>query len=231
MGAAAKLGGRLGEDRDPGGAGEAGQRLAQPGVGLAPGDDQGPLRAAEVLGELADREIVRGGRAGCDRGQRPPLAALQRQRIGRGDGARLLQRRQWLAPGEIQVDRARPGVAAGGGEGRGRRPSGSAGDRRRRPRGCRPRRTSGPSRRRASAGRSSGRRRSRAAPAGGRRSGRSAARPTRRPRRPPGGSWRRRSPRCRASPPAPRVAWAAPRAKKAAERSSTITLSSIEGSR
>ena len=72
---------------------------------------------AEVLGELVESEIVGVGRNGCDRGQRPALAALQRQRVGRGDCARLLHRRQRLAPGEVEVDRARPGVAAGGSEG------------------------------------------------------------------------------------------------------------------
>ena len=44
VGPAAQLRGRLGEDREAGGAGEVGERLAQLGVELAPGDDHARVR-------------------------------------------------------------------------------------------------------------------------------------------------------------------------------------------
>ncbi len=45
------------------------------------------------------------------RGQRPPVAALQRQRVGRGHRALDRDRRQRLAPGQVEVDRARARIS------------------------------------------------------------------------------------------------------------------------
>ena len=74
--AAAQLRGRLGEDREAGGAGEVGERLAQLGVELAAGDDHAGDRVADVAGDLVEQE---GGGLEVDpgdRGQRPAVAAL-----------------------------------------------------------------------------------------------------------------------------------------------------------
>ena len=120
VGAAAQLRGRLGEDREAGDAGEVGERLAQLGVELAAGDDHPGDRVADVAGHLLEQE---GGGLEVDpghRGQRPPVAALQRQRVGRGHRALDRDRRQRLAPGKVEVDRARAGLAAR----RGQRPAG-----------------------------------------------------------------------------------------------------------
>ena len=54
------------------------------------------------------------------RGQRPPVAPLQRQRVGRRHRALDRHRRQRLAPGQVEVDRPGPGLALG----RGQRPAG-----------------------------------------------------------------------------------------------------------
>ena len=65
-----------------------GERLAQLGVELAAGDDHAGDRVADVAGDLVEQE-GRGlevDRRDC--GQRPSVAALQRQRIGSGDCAR-----------------------------------------------------------------------------------------------------------------------------------------------
>ena len=51
------------------------------------------------------------------RGQRPAVAPLQRQRVGRGHRALDRDRRQRLAPGQVEVDRAGPRLAAGRGQG------------------------------------------------------------------------------------------------------------------
>ena len=76
MGAAAQLRGRLGEDREAGGAGEVGERLAQLGVELAAGDDHAGDRVADVAGDLVEQE---GRGLEVDpghRGQRPRRRAL-----------------------------------------------------------------------------------------------------------------------------------------------------------
>ena len=117
VGAAAELRGRLGEDREAGRLGEVGERLAQLGVELAAGDDHPGDRLVDVLGDLLEQE-VRGLEVDRrHRGQRPPVAPLERERVGRGDRALDRDRRQRLAPGEVEVDRARARLAAGGGEG------------------------------------------------------------------------------------------------------------------
>ena len=145
VGAAAKLRGRLGEDREAGGLGEVGERLAQLGVELAAGDDH----AGDRLARCARRPP----RAGSSEGSRSigvtavsgrRFAPLERERVGGGDRALDRHRRQRLAPGEVEVDRARGGARRGPRRRRGRRSSGSGAGRRRRPRGCRLRRTSAP---------------------------------------------------------------------------------------
>ena len=57
VGAEAHLRGRLGEDREAGGAGEVGEGLAQLGVGLAAGDDHPRDRVADVAGDLVEDEL------------------------------------------------------------------------------------------------------------------------------------------------------------------------------
>ena len=120
MRAAAQLRGRLGEDREARGAGQVRERLAQLGVELAAGDDHAGDRVADVPRDLVEQEgrgleVDRG-----DRGQRASLASLQRQRVGRRDGALDRDRRQRLAPGQVEVDRPGPRLAAR----RGQRPAG-----------------------------------------------------------------------------------------------------------
>ena len=89
-----------------------GERLAQLGVELAAGDDHAGDRIADVAGDLVEQE---GGRLEVDpgdRGQRPPLAPVERERVGRGDRALDRDRRQRLAPGKVEVDGSGPGLAA-----------------------------------------------------------------------------------------------------------------------
>ena len=136
------------------------------------------------------------------RGQRPAVAALQRQRVGRGHRALDRDRRQRLAPGKVEVDGPRAGLTAG---------------RRQRPAGDRAvveqpvvvglvgPDFAEPAHRGAEeldlvdrlAGADPAQLRR---PVGAEDDQRHA--PIRRPRRPRGGSWRPRCPRCRAAPPA-----------------------------
>ena len=166
----AQLRGRLGEDRVARAARRARRPARRARVELAAGDDQAPRRGrrpARRARRAAPRR--RGGGAGGDGGQRPLAAALERERRGRGHvaGARLGAER--VAPGDVEVDRARARLAA-------RRREGPAGDRAEVEQagvvglvGADLAEPAHRGRRRASAGRSSARRRSRAAPAGGRR--------------------------------------------------------------
>ena len=117
MRAAADLGGRLSEDREAGGPGELGEGLAQIGVELAAGDDHPGDRFGDVLRHLLEQEaggleVDRG-----DRGQRPRVAAFERELVGRRDGALDRDRRQRLAPGKVEMDGPRARLATGGGEG------------------------------------------------------------------------------------------------------------------
>ena len=111
VGAAAQLRGRLGQDREAGGAGQVGERLAQLRVELAAGDDHAGDRVADVAGHLLEQE---GGGLEVDprhRGQRPAVASLQRQRVGRGYRSLDRDRRQRLAPGQVEVDGPGAGLA------------------------------------------------------------------------------------------------------------------------
>ena len=113
MRTAAQLRGRLGQDREAGDAGEVGERLAQLGVELAAGDDHAGDRVADMSRHLLQQE---GRRLEVDprhRGQRPSLAPRQRQRLGRGHRSLHRHGGQRLAPGEVEVDRSRTGLAAG----------------------------------------------------------------------------------------------------------------------
>ena len=90
-----------------------GERLAQLGVELAAGDDDAGDRVADVAGHLLQQE---GRGLEVDprhRGQRPPFAALECQRVGRGHRSLDRGRRQRLAPGQVEVDGAWAGLAAG----------------------------------------------------------------------------------------------------------------------
>ena len=103
----------VGEDREAGGAGEVGERLAQLGVGLAAGDDHPGDRVADVARDLVEDELGRLEVDPGDGGQRPlAVAAVQRQRVGRGDRALDRDRGERLAPGQVQVDRAGADLAA-----------------------------------------------------------------------------------------------------------------------
>ena len=113
VGPAAQLRGRLGEDRKAGDAGEVGERLAQLGVELAAGDDDSGDGVADVSGDLVQQE-GRGLEVDLrHRSQRPPVATIQRQRVGRGHRPLGGNRRKRLAPGEVEVNRAGPRLAAG----------------------------------------------------------------------------------------------------------------------
>ena len=228
--AAAQLRGRLGEDREAGDAGEVGERLAQLGIELAAGDDHAGDRVARCARRPPRAGSAEGSRsigvtAVSGRSSRPSSASGSVAVTAPSTG----HRRQRLAPGQVEVDRAGARLAAGGGE----RPAGGravvqqpvvvglvGAD------------LAEPAHRGAVeldlvdrlAGADPAQLRR---PVGGQHDQRH--RRTRRPRRSPGGSWPRRCPRCRGSPPARRVACAAPSAKKAAERSSTITVTSISG--
>ena len=118
----AQLRGRLGQDREAGDAGEMGERLTQLGIELAPGDDHAGDRITDVAGDLVEQE-ARGLEVDPgDRGQRPPLAPRQRQRVGRGDRALDRDRGQRLTPGQVEMDGTGPRLPA-------RRPQRPAGDR------------------------------------------------------------------------------------------------------
>ena len=148
MGAEAQLGGRLGEDREAGGAGEVGEGLAQLGVGLAARDDHARDRVADVAGDLVEDELGRLEVDAGDGGQRASaVAAVEGERVGRGHRALDRDRRQRLAPGQVQVDRPGADLAAGEVSARPRPSAGAAGRSRRR-RGSRLRRTSAPMSRR-----------------------------------------------------------------------------------
>ena len=112
VGAAAQLRGRLGEDREARRAGQVGERLAQLGVELAAGDDHAGDRVADVAGDLVEQE---GRGLEVDRRhrrQRPLAAPFQRERVGRGHRALDRERRQRLAPGQVEVDGAGARLAA-----------------------------------------------------------------------------------------------------------------------
>ncbi len=113
VGTAAQLRGRLGQDREAGGAGEVGERLAQLRVELAAGDDDAGDRVADVAGDLVQQE----GRGlevdPSDGGQRPSLAPLQRQRVGGRDGILDRDGGERLAEGEVEVDGTGPWLAPG----------------------------------------------------------------------------------------------------------------------
>ncbi len=113
MGTEAQLRGRLGEDREAGGAGEVGEGLAQLGVGLAAGDDHARDRVADVAGDLVEDEL---GRLEVDSGHRgewpSAFATVEREGVGRGHRAPDRDRGQWLAPGQVQVDGAGPDLPA-----------------------------------------------------------------------------------------------------------------------
>ena len=116
VGPAADLGGRLGEDRKAGDAGEVDERLAQPRVELAPGDDHPRERLVDVLRDLLEQEL---GRLEVDRGhsgQGSLVAAPQRQLVGRRHRPLDRDRRQRLPPRQVEVDRARARLPARGGE-------------------------------------------------------------------------------------------------------------------
>ena len=120
------------------------ERLAQLWVELATGDDHPCDRVADVPRHLVEQE---GGGLEVDRGDRgqwPPFPALQRQRVGCRDGALDRDRRQRLAPGQVEVDRPGARLAAAAASAR-QATSGNAAARRHRPRECRLRRTSAPS--------------------------------------------------------------------------------------
>ena len=107
VGAEAHLRGRLGEDREAGGAREVGEGLTQLGVGLATGDDHARDRVADVARDLVEDEA---GRLEVDARHRRERAsaftAVERERVGRGNRALDRDRCQRLAPGEVEVDRA-----------------------------------------------------------------------------------------------------------------------------
>ena len=113
VGAAAQLRGRLGEDREAGGAGEVGERLAQLGIELAAGDDH-----AEVATRRCDRRPHRGGtaRAPCRSGSPRSAAARRAPRApaGRSPSPRPRPQPARVARAtEVEVDGAGPGLAAG----------------------------------------------------------------------------------------------------------------------
>ena len=94
-------------------AASAGDRLAQRRGRPAPGDDQ-PARGGARSARPASSSSA--GAGGERRGGRPSVsgpvaAALERQRRGRGDVARARLGAERVAPGDVQVDRARPRVA------------------------------------------------------------------------------------------------------------------------
>jgi hypothetical protein len=112
--AAAQLRGRLGEDRHPGGASESDEWLAQRRVELATGDDRTGSGALDVTRDLVEQEVGRRGVVRRHRGQRTLAATLQRPRLGRGHRPLDRQRRQRLAPGEVEVDRPGPRLPSRG---------------------------------------------------------------------------------------------------------------------
>ena len=116
MRTAAKLGGRLGEDRQAGNPRKMGEGLAQLGIELATGDDHPGAGVADVLCDLLEHEFGGLYVKRRNRGQRPHVASFQSQWIGCRHRAIDGNRRERLAPGKIEMDRARPGLAAGGGE-------------------------------------------------------------------------------------------------------------------
>ena len=68
---------------------------------ITPGD-----RVADVARDLVEGELGRLEVDAGHRGQRPVPAAVERERVGRGDRALDRDRRQRLAQGEVEVDRA-----------------------------------------------------------------------------------------------------------------------------
>ena len=148
---AAELGGRLGEDRIAGG-GSQGARPARQAPGPSGGRRRSGPRGADSIRSASRSSSASSARgtAADDRVQRRARRA-PRAPAGRSRSTCTLarDRRERLAPGDVEVDRPGPRVAARRRRRRGRRPRGSAGARRHRPRGSRPRRTSAPRRRRA----------------------------------------------------------------------------------
>ena len=162
VGAAAKLRRRLGEDREAGGLGQGGERLAQLGSSWRPATIT-PERALGMWPAISSSRNAEGSMsigvtAVSGRTSRPSRAsgsvAVTALSAGSGASGSRQGMLRWTGPGAAR--RALP-------RGHGRRSSGSAAGPRRRRRGSRLRRTSAPRSRRASAGRSSARRRSRAA--------------------------------------------------------------------
>ena len=111
MRAEAKLRGRLGEDRIPGGPRQLEQGLAQGRIGLAAGEDQAARSRVDSLRELVEKSRVGGGAGVGNGGERPVAAALQRQRRGRSDVSVDGNRGERVAPGQVQVHRTGPGLA------------------------------------------------------------------------------------------------------------------------
>ena len=111
--AAAQLRGRLGQDRVAGGRGQVGERLAQLGVELAPGDDHAELRLGDVPATSSSRNVEGSMSIRRHRGQRPPVAPLERQRVGRASPRpRPATGASGSRQGEVEVDGPRPRLAA-----------------------------------------------------------------------------------------------------------------------
>ena len=151
VGAEAQLRGRLGEDREAGGAREPRDRRRRARVAQPAGERSRRGASLDPLGERRD-ERARAGGAGAGgtvvSGRPSSRPSRASGRVG-GDVARARLGAERVAPGDVEVHR--PGARVAG-----RGPEGAAGDRaevqqarRRRRRGCRPRRTSAPRSRRA----------------------------------------------------------------------------------
>jgi hypothetical protein len=117
VGAAAQLRRGLGEDRVTGRPRELRCRAGESGIGLAAGEDQAARRRRDPRRELVQQSRLGVRSSGRDRREGRLAAPVERQRRGRGDIALDRHRRQRLAPGEVEVDRPGPGLAAGGGVG------------------------------------------------------------------------------------------------------------------
>ena len=109
MGTAAKLRGRLGEDREAGSAGEVGEGLAQLGVALAAGDDDAADRVADVARDLVERN-AEGSRsirvtAVSGRPSRPSSAsgslAVTAPSTATGASGSRQGRLRWTGPGRV----------------------------------------------------------------------------------------------------------------------------------
>ena len=184
-----------------------GGREARAAPGRSGGRRRSRRRSRRRCGPATSSRMNCGGLevdAGRPRSAARPPRPCEGQRVGRGHRALDRDRRERLAPGQVEVDGAGPDLAARPRRAPGRRPS-----------AVQQARVVGvvgadfaePAHRFAE-GLDLVDRLPGADPAqlraAGRRSARSAAAPIRRPRRPPGGSSRAPSPRCRAAPPARR---------------------------